>query len=105
MPKRVMSGELENAVQHGLGRKEKERTDCVAEDRRVFRHYGGLEYRRTRPWGLVHDTAREGGFIFKATWVTEEDKASENLQREVDKVDFASGGYRGKLETLQSHVD
>ena len=36
LPKRVMSGELENAGKRGPGGKEKERADCVAEDRRVF---------------------------------------------------------------------
>ena len=36
LTKRIMLGELENAGERGLGGKEKEWTDCVAEDRRVF---------------------------------------------------------------------
>ena len=36
LPKRVMSGGLGNAGKRGPGRKEKEWTDCVAEDRRLF---------------------------------------------------------------------
>ena len=38
LPKRVMSREqlLQNAGKRGPGGKEKERTDCVAEDRRMF---------------------------------------------------------------------
>ena len=36
LPKIVMSGELENAGKRGSGGKEKEWTDCVAEDRRLF---------------------------------------------------------------------
>ena len=36
LPKRVTSGELENAGKHGPEGKEKWRTDCVAEDRRMF---------------------------------------------------------------------
>ena len=48
LPKRVMSGELDNAGKRGPGGKEKEWTDCVADDRSlaVWRH-GGLEHRRT----------------------------------------------------------
>ena len=36
LPRRVKSGELENAGKRGPGGKEKEWTDCVAEDRRQF---------------------------------------------------------------------
>ena len=36
LPKRVMSGELENAGKRGPGGKEKEWTDCVAHDLRLF---------------------------------------------------------------------
>ena len=36
LPKRVMSGELEDAGKRGPGEKEKEWTDCVAEDLRLF---------------------------------------------------------------------
>ena len=47
LPKRVMSGEFENAGKRGPGRKEKEWTDCVADDLRLFWGHGGLEHRRT----------------------------------------------------------
>ena len=36
LPKRVMSGELENVGKRGPGVKEQKWTDCVAEDRRLF---------------------------------------------------------------------
>ena len=36
LPKRVISGELENAGKCGPEGKEKEWTDCVAEDRQLF---------------------------------------------------------------------
>ena len=36
LPKRVMSGELENAGKRGPGGKEKEWTDCVADYLRLF---------------------------------------------------------------------
>ena len=45
LSKRVMSGELENAGKRGPGGKEKEWTDCVAGDLRLFGITG--EHRRT----------------------------------------------------------
>ena len=36
LPKRIMSGELENAEKRGPGRKEKEWTNCVADDLLLF---------------------------------------------------------------------
>ena len=36
LPKRVMSGELENAGKRGPGGKEKKWTDCVADDLGLF---------------------------------------------------------------------
>ena len=36
LTKGVMSGELDNAGKHSPGGKEKECTDCVAEDLRLF---------------------------------------------------------------------
>ena len=47
LPKRVMSGELENAGKRGQGGKEKKWTDCVADDLRLFGITGDLEHRRT----------------------------------------------------------
>ena len=46
LPKGVMSGELENVGKRGPRGKDKERTDCVAENHRP-RHHGRLEHRRT----------------------------------------------------------
>ena len=40
LPKRVMSGELENMGKRGPGEKDKYWTDCVAEDLRLFRIRG-----------------------------------------------------------------
>ena len=88
-----MSGELENVGKRAPGGKEKKRTECLADDRRVFgitggwstaalvpgvwycmvreggccrfmaawvREDGGLEHRRTSPWGLVLHIMRRG---------------------------------------------
>ena len=41
LPKRVVSGELENAEQHGLGGDRQLWTESVAEDRRMFGITGG----------------------------------------------------------------
>ena len=60
LPKRVMSGELENAGKRGPGGKEKEWTDCVADDLRLFGVTGSGNYRRTRPWGMVQHRTRRG---------------------------------------------
>ena len=60
-----MLGELENVGKRGPGEKEKERTDCVAEDLRLF----GI----TEDWstaaldpGVWYSTVREGGCRFTA---------------------------------------
>ena len=61
LPKRVMSGELENAGKRGAERKEKQMKDglCGMRSSGVW-HHGGLEHRRTRPWGLVQHSMRRG---------------------------------------------
>ena len=63
LPKRVMSGELENTGKRGPGGKEREWTDCVADDFRLF----GI----TRDWspatldpGVWYSAVHEGGCRF-----------------------------------------
>ena len=58
LPKRVMSGELENAGKRWPRGKEKEWTDCVAEARRLFGITGDWRHRRNRPKNLVQHGAR-----------------------------------------------
>ena len=53
--------------------------------------------------GAWYSTVSEGGCRFMAAWKREEEKASENRQREAeeaDKVEVVSGGTRRKLETF-----
>ena len=69
-----MSGELENAGKRGPRGKEKEWTDCVAEDRCLF----GI----TGNWSTA---GLEGGCRFMAAWVKEEETASEHRQRGREK--------------------
>ena len=79
LPKRVMSGELENAGKRGSGEKEKEWTDCVKEDRRLFCITWDSSTVALDP-GVWYSTAREGSCRFMAAWVNEQEKASENRQ-------------------------
>ena len=94
LPKRVMSEELENAGKRGPGGKEKEWTDCVADDLRLF----GV----TRDWrtaaldpGAWYNTVQEGGCRFMAAWAREEEDASNQRQKreaeEADKVEVVPG--------------
>ena len=95
LPKRVMSGELENAGKRGPGGKEKEWTDCVADDLRLF---GVTEDWRTTALdpGAWYNIVHEGGCTFMPAWVREEENAPNQRQKkreaeEADQVEVASG--------------
>ena len=95
LPKRVMSGELENAGKRGPGGKEKEWTDCVADDLRLFGVTGDWKTAALDP-GAWYNTVHEGGCRFMAAWVREEENASNQRQKkrdaeEADKVEVAPG--------------
>ena len=95
LPKRVMSGELENAGKRGPGGKEKEWTDCVADDLRLFGVTGDWKTAALDP-GAWYNTVQEGGCRFMAAWVREEENASNQRQKkrdaeEADKVEVAPG--------------
>ena len=95
LPKRVMSGELENAGKRGPGGKEKEWTDCVADDLRLFGVTGDWRTAALDP-GAWYNTVQEGGCRFMAAWVREEENASNQRQKkreaeEADKVEVAPG--------------
>ena len=95
LPKRVMSGELENTGKRGPGGKEKEWTDCVADDLRLFGVTGDWKTAALDP-GAWYNTVQEGGCRCIAAWVREEDNASNQRQKkreaeEADKVDVAPG--------------
>ena len=84
--KRVMSGELESAGKRGPGGKEKEWTDCVADDLRLF----GIT-RRTAALdpGVWYSAVHEEGCRFMAAWMKEEENSSNQRQkkREAEKAD------------------
>ena len=95
LPKRVMSGDLENAGKRGPGGKEKEWTDCVADDLRLFGVTGDWRTAALDP-GVWYNTVQEGGCRFMAAWVREEENASNQRQKkreaeEADKVEVAPG--------------
>ena len=68
LPKRVMSGELENAGKRGRGGKEKEWTDYVADDLRLFGVTGDWRTAALDP-GAWYNIVHEGGCRFMAAWV------------------------------------
>ena len=85
LPKRVVSGELVNAAKRGLGGKEKEWTDCVADDLRLVGITGDWSTAALDP-GAWYSTVHEGGCRFMAVWVKEEENASNNgIRREKRK--------------------
>ena len=81
LPKRVMPRKLENAGKRGPEGEEKEWTDCVAEDRRLFGITGDWSTAALDP-RVWCSTTRERGCRFMAAWVKEEEKASEHWKRE-----------------------
>ena len=67
LPKRIISGELENAGKRGPGGKEKKWTDCVADDLRLFGVTGDWRTAAHDP-GAWYNTVQEGGCRFIAAW-------------------------------------
>ena len=88
LPKRVMSGELENAGKREPGGKEKEWTDCGADDLRLFGITGDWSTAAFDP-GVWYSAVHEGGCRFMAAWVKEEENAPNHRQkkREVEEAD------------------
>ena len=77
------------------GGKEKEWTDCVADDLRLFGVTGDWKTAALDP-GAWYNTVQEGGCRFMAAWAREEENASNQRQKkrdaeEADKVEVAPG--------------
>ena len=95
LPKRIMSGELDNAGKHGPAGKEKEWTDCVADDLRLVGITGDWSTAALDP-GVWYSTVHEWGCRFMAAWVKEEGNASKHHHQkreaeEADNVEIAPG--------------
>ena len=104
--KRVMSGELENAGKSGPGGEEKEWTDCVTDVLRLFGVTGDWRTAALDP-GAWYNTVHEGGCRFMATWVREEENASNQRQKkreaeETDKVEVAPRVTVASLRRFQT---
>ena len=80
LPKKVMSRELENVGKRGPGVKEKEWTDCVADNLQLFTITGDWSTAALNP-GAWYDTVHERGCRFMAAWVREEENASNQRQK------------------------
>ena len=79
LPKRIMFGNLEGAVRRERGEKEKEWTDCVQSDIRVFGITGDWKTMASKAevWVVA---VTEGGRRFMAAWREEEEDAARHRQ-------------------------
>ena len=95
-PRRSFRESLSNAGKRGPGGKEKEWTDCVADDLRLFGITGDWSTAALDPW-LWYSAVHEGGCRFMAAWwVKKKENASSHRQKkreaeEADKVEVAPG--------------
>ena len=106
LPKRVMSGDLENAGKRGPGGKEKGWTDYVADDLRLFGITGDWSTAALDP-GVWYSAVHEEGCRFMAAWVKEEENASSHRQtkreaEEADKVEVAPGVTAASLRHFRA---
>ena len=101
LPRRIMVETLENPGWRGRGGKEKEWTDCEADDLRLFGIGDGEGWKTValdpdKWWEVV----MEGGRTFMAAWRTEEERAAELRRKkreaeEADKAPIAPGVTAG----------
>ena len=82
LPKRIVFGNLEGAVRRGRGGKEKEWTDCVQSDIRVFGILAGDWKATALKAEVCCETVAEGGLRFMAAWRKEEVDAARHRQEE-----------------------
>ena len=98
---------LKNAGKRGPGGEEKEWTDCVADDLRLFGITGDWSTAALDP-GVWYSAVHEGGCRFMAAWVKEEENASNQRQKkireaeEADKVEVAPGVTVASLRRFQA---
>ena len=107
LPKRAMSGALENAGKRGSGGKEKEWTDCVADDLRLFGITGDWSTVVALETGVSYSAVHEGGCRFMAAWVKEGENASSHWQKkreaeDADKVEVAPGVTVANLKRFRA---
>ena len=107
LPRRVMSGELENAGKRGPGgRRKSERTAWQM----IFGYlasWGTGEPPHLALPGAWYNNVHEGGCRFMAAWVREEENASNQRQKkrdaeEADKVEVAPGATVTSLRRFRT---
>ena len=79
LPKRVMFGNIEGAVRRGRGGKEKEWTDCVQSDIRVYGITGDWKAMALKAEVWV-EAVTEGGRRFMVAWREVEEDAARRRQ-------------------------
>ena len=85
LPKRIVFGNLEGAVRRGQGRKDKEWTDCVQSDIRVFGITGDWKATALEAEVWV-ETIAEGGRRFMGAWRKKEVDAARHRQEKREAV-------------------
>ena len=108
LPRRIMVRILENPGWRGRGGKEKEWTDCIADDLWLFgigveEGWKTVALNHGKWWKVV----MEGGRTFMATWRTEEERVSEVRRnkretQEGDKTPIAPGVTAGQLRRFRA---
>ena len=106
LPRRIMMGTLENPGRRKRGGKEKEWTDCVADDLRLFGigNGKGWKYVALDP-GKWLEVVMDGRRTFMATWREEEERAAgvhrnKREAEEADKTPHCAGCNSGTAEAL-----
>ena len=108
LSKKVMSRELENTGKRGPLGKEKQWTDCVAEDRWVFGMKGEWSTAVIDP-GVWYRTVCKGGCRFMAAWMREEEmrpKTGRRREKRKRRTRLSCiQGDRNKLKTFKSRAE
>ena len=108
LPRRIMVGTLDNPGRRGRGGKEKEWTDCVADDLRLFGIGDGEGWKTVAlDPGKWWEVVMEEGRTFMATWRTEEERTAEVRRNkreaeEAGKTPIAPGVTAGQLRRFRS---
>ena len=95
LPKRIVIENLKSAVRRGRGGKEKEWTDCVQSDIRVFGIAGDWNATALKAEVWV-ETVTDGGRRFMAAWRKEEVDAARHRQEKREAT---------RLENLLLHTE
>ena len=108
LPRRIMVRTIENPGRRGRGGKEKEWTDCVADNLGLLGIGDGKGWKTVAlDPGKWWEVVMEGGRTVLATWRTEEERAAEVRRNkreaeEADKTPIAPGVTAGQLRRFRA---